>query len=305
MIEFDTVRSGDVGSLHALWEQAFPGSPVIALHGLDADRAARTFVAREAGEVPAVVYWLPRFLRGVAGQVLRVGCVSSVASAPRARGRGLVRRLLGSAVEAMAADGCDCSLLFTETPGVYEGSGWSTFARPHIQGRFASGGRLPDGWTVSAVDLGEWSVLAGLHARHNADSPLTVIRSAHDWTDRVPVWYGPSHRILLVRENGNPVAYAVVDWRAGDVVEIALGEDRAAGPLFEALAAEAGTRAVEWGRFRAPLDPVVRAALPALFASWHDVEDRTGMVRPVLASRDEVDAVTADRRAVYWAADYF
>ncbi|GAB1511304.1 GNAT family N-acetyltransferase [Actinophytocola sp. KF-1] len=295
MIEF---RTGDGGpALHALWRQVFPDAGHVApLYGQDPGRADRTFLAYDGDGPVAVVYWLPRQVRGLGGAVHLVGCVSSVATLPRARGQGLVRRLLAMAVESMTAHGCAWSLLFTGTPGVY--AGWTVFDRVHVRGTFAAGAPERPGWTAGSARLDAWPVLADLHAR--SPRPLTTVRSPEDWVARVPVWYGRGHEILLVREHGTPVAYAVADWRTGDVVEFAARPD-ATRPLFEAVARAAGRRGVAAGRLLAPPE----AALPALFATWSPEVDRTGMVRPLHSGAEEVMAVVTAPAAVHWTADYF
>ncbi|GLX10805.1 GNAT family N-acetyltransferase [Microbispora sp. NBRC 16548] len=305
MTEFRTVRADEAASLYALWERAFGASHVVPLYEQDEGRLDRTFVAVDATGVLAVVYWLPRQVRDARSGVQPVGCLSSVATRPDARGRGLVRRLLATAADAMTAAGCAWSLLFTGTPGVYAGSGWRVFDRPRVDGRFAAGAPADAGWTAEPVGLGDWPVLAALHDRYDDRRPLTTVRSAGDWIGRVPVWYGPPHEILLVHERGTPMAYAVVDWSAGDVVEVALAGDGAAAPLLRAVAAEARARGVRSGRLRAPLDPPVRAALPLLFEEWERRGERTGMARPLLLEEAEVRAVVEHPRAVHWTADYF
>ncbi|WP_182903631.1 GNAT family N-acetyltransferase [Microbispora sp. H10830] len=305
MTEVRTVRADEVASLYKLWARAFTASHIVPLYEQDEGRLGRTFVAADATGLLAVVYWLPREVRDARGGVQRVGCLSSVATRPDARGRGLVRRLLATAADAMTAAGCAWSLLFTGTPGVYAGSGWRVFDRPRVDGRFAAAAPADPGWTVGPAGLGDWPVLAALHDRHDDGRPLTTVRSARDWTGRVPVWYGPPHEILLVREHGTPMAYAVVDWNAGDVVEVALAADRAAAPLLRAVAAEAGARGVRPGRLRAPLDPPVRAALPLLFEEWERRGEQNGMARPLLLEEPEVRAVVEHPRAVHWTADYF
>lgn len=289
MIEFRTARPADGEALHALWRRVFPDAGhVIPLYEQDPGRASRTFLACQGDAPLAVVYWLPRQVRGV-GEVHRVGCVSSVAALPEARGQGLVRRLLAMAVESMTAEDCAWSLLFTGTPEVYRD--WTPFDRVHVRGTFAE----PRPGEATEADLADWPVFAAIHARHNENRPLTTVRSPHDWTERVPLWYGRGHQILTVADR----AYAVVDWRTGDIVEIALADDNAAVPLFQAVAREARKRNVSAGRLLAPPDP----AVDALFGTWSTGHEQTGMARPL--HLDRVRAIVEAPTAVQWTADYF
>lgn len=300
MTEF---RTGDGGpALHALWRTVFPDAAhVVPLYTQDPGRADRTFLAYDGDGPVAVVYWLPRQVRGLDGEAHLVGCVSSVATVPRARGQGLVRQLLAMAVESMTAHECAWSLLFTGTPRVY--SGWTVFDRPYVRGVFADVVPPRPGWSVTSVGVDAWPVLAELHAR--AHRPLSTVRTRADWTARVPVWYGRKHQIVLVREHGTPAAYAVTDWRTGDVVEFAVATAAAARPLFEAVTRSAREREVTAGRLLAPPDPAVTAALPALFTTWSTGVARTGMVRGLHTGFERVMAVVEAPTAVHWTADYF
>ncbi|WP_066939575.1 GNAT family N-acetyltransferase [Microtetraspora fusca] len=305
MTQFRTARAADDDSLYEVWARSFTASHIVPLYEQDPGRRERTYVATDGDGVLAVVYWLPRDIRDASGAVRRVGCVSSVATRPEARGRGLVKRLLALAADAMTADGCAWSLLFTGTPQVYASSGWQVFDRPFVAGPPAAGGLLEDGWAAAPVGLDRWLDLARLHDRYDERRPLTTVRSPRDWTERVPLWYAPPCEILLLRRHDAPMAYAVVDWSEGEVLEVALGAEDAAVPLFHAVAGRARTRGLPSLKLYAPLDPAIRAALPSLFDGWAADGDPTGMARPILADPAEVRTVVEDPRAVAWTADYF
>ena len=291
MTTFRTATAADGPALRALWRTVFPAAAhVIPLYEQDPGRADRTFLACQDDVPVAVVYWVPRPVRGLAGEVHRVGCVSSVATLPMARGQGLVRRLLAMAVESMD---CAWSLLFTGTPGVYPD--WTVFDRVHVRGTFAAPRPARNGWTVTEVGLAEWPLLAGLHTRHNANRPLTTVRTPEDWQARVPVWYG-GHRILLARFHGTPMAYVVLD--GPTVVEFAAVSDDAAEALFEAVARDAAAGNVSSGRLLAPPIP----AVSALFGEWSTGHEQTGMAR---ALRTDPGPIVSAPAAVHWTADYF
>lgn len=299
MTTFRTARPQDGPALRALWQAVFPDAAhVVPLYERDPGRAGRTFLACEDETPVAVVYWLPRPVRGLAGEARRVGCVSSVATLPRARGQGLVRHLLGLAAASMTAAGCAWSLLFTGTPGVYPD--WAVFDRVHVRGTFAAASPPAPGWTVTEVSLAEWPLLADLHTRHDADRPLTTVRAPDDWVARVPVWYG-DQQILLASHRNTPMAYAVLDWRTATVTEFAAPTDDAAVALFAAVARLATQRQVTSGRLLAPPP----ATVGALFGEWATGHERTGMARPLRADPGEVRAIVEAPAAVHWTADYF
>lgn len=296
MTSFRTAGPSDGPALRALWREVFPAAThVVPLYEQDPGRADRTFLACEGDAPVAVVYWLPRPVRGLAGEVHRVGCVSSVATLPRARGQGLVRHLLGLAAASMTEAHCAWSLLFTGTPRVYPD--WTVFDRVHVRGTFAAARPARHDWTITEVDLAEWPLLADLHTRHNANRPLTTVRTPGDWSARVPVWYR-DHQILLARHRDVPMAYAVVDWRTATVTEIAVTSDDAAVALFEAVARHAAERNAVSGRLQAPPIP----AMAALFDEWSTGHEQTGMAR---ALRTDPVRIVAAPEAVHWTADYF
>lgn len=298
MTTFRTARPEDTPALRSLWHTVFPDADhVVPLYEQDRGRAARTFLACD-GETPvAVVYWLPRPIRDLTGAARRVGCVSSVATLPRARGQGLVRHLLTLATTSMTAAGCAWSLLFTATPAVYPN--WTVFDRVTVHGTFARPSPQP-GWTTREASLSEWPVLAGLYTRHNAARPLTTSRTCDDWTTRVPVWYA-EHQILLASHHDTPTAYAIIHWPTATVTEYAAPTDADAAALFTAVARAASDRQVTAGRLLAPPP----STIGELFTTWTTAHDHTGLARPLTAGATEVRSIVEAPTAVHWTADYF
>ncbi|GAA2093574.1 hypothetical protein GCM10009801_60890 [Streptomyces albiaxialis] len=298
-----TAVPGDEPALHALWATCFGPSAahLPALHALDPDRHRRTFVAARPGDgaPEAVVVVVPRLVRDADGAPQRVGGIGSVATLPAARGRGLVRGLLGEAVHAMRAEGFAWSLLFTGTPGVYEGAGWRTFARMYAEGEPT---RRAPSRTGHRVREAAPSELPRLHTAR----PLTAVRTPDDWRVRVPAWYGPG-ALWLVAEHPaarTPVGYAVSHRTGGQALALAEfgslpGAEDCLPDLFAAHAAHACREGVE--RVRVPLTPDARPALPHLVQNptWHT--DRTGMVRDLRSPATAPEA----RGAAYWSGDAF
>lgn len=172
-----TLAPADEAAVHALWAICFDAPYLPALHALDPDRHRRTFVAARGDTVDAVVCYVPRQFRDADGRVERVGGIGNVAARPEARGQGLVRRLLTLAAEAVIAESCAWSLLFTATPGVYERSGWTGFRTSWAEGSLTTAGRF----RVRAATPADARRPAELHAGFNATRPLTAVRTANDW----------------------------------------------------------------------------------------------------------------------------
>jgi len=242
-VELRTATPADVPSLHALWARAFDAPLMVPVFETDDGRLARTVVAVEPGPagdtVLASVYWTPRVVTSADGsRQLRAGCVANVATAPEARGRGLVRRALTVALAQMAADGIDVSLLFTGTPGVYRSSGYETFEVPVLTGhpRPAPAASVPGGphdgplelrtdrlpgssWGAWEPDL-PWEALARLHdaadgAPDGRRRPLATVRTPGHWRRRIPLWYRSCELLTARTPRGDVVGYVVLEPDAG------------------------------------------------------------------------------------------
>ncbi|MBB2914502.1 GNAT superfamily N-acetyltransferase [Streptosporangium becharense] len=300
MIRFRTATPADREALYRTWAECFDAPHVVPLYESDPGRYGRTFVAAGDDGIHAVVYYVPRRIRNASGGTDLVGGVADVATRPDARGRGHVRRLLGMAVDDMAAAGCAWSLLFTGTPGVYAGSGWSVFELTHPAGVLARPGAADPLTRVRPATTAEWPLLAALYERHNANRPLTTVRGPDDWKVRVPVWYGPPVELTVAERGGEAVGYLAARWHPGSVEILETAGEQAA--LFRTVTAEAARRGVTHGSARLPADEPASAALPLLLSRVEQVVDATGMVRPILG---DPAPVVGSPAAVHWPADYF
>lgn len=305
-----TATPADEPALYALWSRCFGDVPHLpALYALDDGRHHRTFVAAgRDGTLDAVVVYVPRTVRDAHGAPHRIGGIGSVATRPEARGRGLVRALLAAAAQTMTREGCGWSLLFTGTPGVYEGSGWRTFARPYAEGPLATAPGVPG--DVREARPGDRAPLARLQAVHNARRPLSSVRSAGDWRVRVPAWYGPG-TLQLVAEDGSGGLRGWLVARIADgvaeVLEAAVADDDGPGTLYEGLAVRARAAGAVRARTRLPASPGAERALPRLLRADAVVRgtDTTGMYRPLLTPARTVERALAAPGAAYWYGDSF
>lgn len=320
-----TATPEDEPALYALWSTCFGPSAahLPALYALDPDRHRRTFIAagagrgagtgREAG-VDAAIVVVPRLVRGADGTPELIGGIGNVATHPSARGQGLVRSLLAEAVSAMESEGFAWSLLFTGMPGVYEGSGWRTFARRHAEGQLAPPDHPAAPTPTPAPRVraaGDGDDLPALHQAAHATRPLTAVRTEADWRVRVPAWYGPHARWLVVDDpaTGAAAGYAVAEHvtptRTLELREYGTvpGADvRCLAALFAAHAALARTAGLTHARV--PLTPEAELALPYLVPRPAHQTDRSGMAHP-LRSPAPPTSLTPSAGATHWYGDSF
>ncbi|MGC0418770.1 GNAT family N-acetyltransferase [Embleya sp. AB8] len=293
----------DDRALPALWAVAFPDAPGLpALWAHDPGRQARTLVAAdEQDTILAVLHWQPRPIRNAAGGVDVVGCVGSVASAPQARGRGLVRRLLGLAIDEMTRYGCAWSLMFSGTPGVYTGSGWAAFPASYLRGvagpEAACGDRR-----VRPARPADLPRMAETHAAWNTNRPLTTVRSAADWADRFPHWYAPPIRVLAT-EDGD---YVVIRPDTAEVLELAHGPGRpyALPTLLRAAVGELGGPGTVI-TLRVPIDAALTRAVGPLLSELSTGHTTFGLARPIQADRATVRTTVTAPGAIHWLGDAF
>ncbi|MFF9076415.1 GNAT family N-acetyltransferase [Streptomyces sp. NPDC014735] len=304
-----TTTPADEPALAALWARCFDAPHLPRLHALDPDRHRHTFVAQNDtdGGIDAVVVYVPRRIRDAHGVPRRVGGIGSVATRPEARGQGLVRRLLVAAERVMTAEGCDWSLLFTGTPGVYRGSGWREFASTYTEGTLAPSPD-PGSFRIRAAAERDAPAVAALHDAYNTTRPLSAVRTPQDWAVRVPAWYGPLEASLVAEDPGSG---EVVGWIVAcpetervDVHEFA-GAPGCLGALLAAVGERGRAAGLDRARVRLPDGPVLRAALPALLADARTVTEHAGMARPLHATEESVRATVTAPGAVHWFGDCF
>lgn len=85
------------------------------------------WVAVENKEIASKLTIIPSDIY-IAGQIMKMGGISGVATWPEKRRSGLVRELLRSALEDIKERGCDVSLLYPFSFSFYRKFGWELFA---------------------------------------------------------------------------------------------------------------------------------------------------------------------------------
>ncbi|MGW1230466.1 GNAT family N-acetyltransferase [Streptomyces sp. NPDC001478] len=304
-----TTTDADDPALAALWRRCFEATHLGDLHALDPDRHRHTFVAESPGGdgLDAVVVYVPRLIRDASGTPRRVGGIGSVATRPEARGQGLVRRLLAAAERTMTAEGCDWSLLFTGTPGVYRGSGWREFTRTYAEGPLAPP-TAPGPLRVREATSEDAVEVTALHHAYNAGRPLSSLREPGDWAVRVAAWYGAAERPLVAVD---PASGALTGWIVAQHTEDRVlvrefaGDGASLAPLLAAVAARGRAAGLTRARADLPDTPETAAALPALLSDARRTSDDTGMARPLRATAASVRATVTAPGAVHWYGDGF
>lgn len=303
-----TLAPADEAAVHALWAICFDAPYLPALHALDPDRHRRTFVAARGDTVDAVVCYVPRQFRDADGRVERVGGIGNVAARPEARGQGLVRRLLTLAAEAVIAESCAWSLLFTATPGSTSARAGPASAPPGLRARSpllaASASVRPPrptpGGRQNCTPDSTPHAHSPRYGRPTTGSP------------RVPAWYGPGAEWLIAEDNRGTAVGDTVTQHIGEAVEVrecavTEGAPAALGELLAAVARRARAAGAAVGRAHLPEDPTVRAALPRLLAQ-DQARERTqtvGMARPLLAPPEAIRATLQATGATHWHGDSF
>lgn len=164
----------------------------------------RTFAAfsPDGTLLSTVGYWL-RHVRDANGTPRRVGCVVSVVTIEAARRRGHARKLMQLALDSMADEGCDWSLLFSSGMGVpfYETLGYCLYPATYYQGTLAVGQQPVDGaagvipHTVHTAHTRGYSIVRSEAPFNIADRNWQAIRGIYSTYNR--------HRSLsLVRDEG-------------------------------------------------------------------------------------------------------
>lgn len=315
------LEPAETGLVIELWAQTLDAPREQIVHDFysDPDHVAHTRVAAAPdGRLLAAVHYCHRRIRDAGGLPQLVGGVVGVASLPEARGQGHARRLMELTVEAMRADGCRWSLLFTDVNGFYERLGWRTYATRYREGRLAPPAPADSRYSVRALAPGELDgALADLEAIYgafNAARPLTTLRDRHYWQQVIgPRLRQPSVQIYTAAPaaDGLPCGYAVVHFHPSSLVVTELGALPGHEPAIPALLAAARVaaraRGVEVGRVYLPHEPPIDAAVAGHFSGVSEGRFQVLMGRPLAAGCDDAEIATifGAPSAIAWPADDF
>ncbi len=154
------------------------------------------------------------------GQLLRVGAIGGVCTAPEFRGRGFARQLLEDCTNYMRDHGFDVSLLFGE-PAIYGKSGWQTLSAFGMSANF----KLAGAGDVAVRDgdpARDAAVLARIHQATSARLNGPFQRTEQYWRTWIArkISRKKLHRLRIVGAGGDaPAGYFVLKG-ASEVCEL-------------------------------------------------------------------------------------
>jgi ribosomal protein S18 acetylase RimI-like enzyme len=334
-VTYRQMRPEDEDAVFALWMATWTDSDEAlerqTLH-TDPDYTSRTYIAvGEDGQVLSTVHYWVREMCGAVGTPRRVGCVSHVSTHHIARRQGHARTLMSMLQDAMAADGCEYTFLFSSEMGVplYEGLGYRTMNSPYRRGLVQRDRPAPRRrYTVTEAREPDWDDAAGIYAAYNAGRPLAFVRDEAYWREYLaPKWRQALNRLdaraLTAREGaeGEPVAYALMYFSTPEVARQYFGLDQvfticelcalpghdAAIPVLVDVVAALTPPGEVGGRVFAPRESAP-SAIEALFgATLHEKDDRLMMVRPLNdgLTYADLEAIFASSASVFWMLDEF
>lgn len=319
-VNYRGLRPDEIEPVIELWAQTLdaPREQIVHDFRSDPEHVAHTRVAAAPdGRLLAAVHYCQRQIRDASGAPRLVGGVANVASLPEVRGQGLARRLMELTIEAMRADGCRWSLLFTDVNGFYERLGWRTYTTRYREGWLAPPAPT-DRYSVRAVAPEEldhlWADLEGIYNEFNAVRPLTTLRDRRYWREVLgPRLRQPSAQIYLAEPaaGGAPCGYIVTHHHPDSLVVSELGalnDHAAAAPaLLAAARAAAHERGAKVGRVYLPHEPLIDTAVAGHFSTMSEGRYEMLMGRPLAADCDdtEIAAIFGAPGAIAWPADDF
>jgi ribosomal protein S18 acetylase RimI-like enzyme len=289
---------------------------------------AHVAVAPDGQLLATVCYWL-RAVRDSAGTAIRIGHLFHVATEPSARGQGHATRLLGDAIDALRAAGCQWATLSARQAAVdlYTRAGWQPAPRIYWRGTCAA-----EGWNEAQRSVVErydprreehgWGHMAAAYARGNAQQAGSLIRTAEYWSGYAAWMFGlylDDYQAVLLTIKADAASaairgYALVNfYDAGFVVsEIVSDPDDAdvLRDLLTAIVAEAKQRGTPLqGQLTIAASSTTHAILRQFFgATLHAVDDTAvhGYLPFMVSSvGDTRESPFAAPGALFWPLDAY
>lgn len=194
------------------------------------------------------------------GRCLSTGAVAWVVTRVASRGSGVARQLMQSALEELRRSGTALSTLYASTAALYRKLGYEwagqavRYALP--LGAIAAGRRDGQVERLSQADAPEVQEVYAACARRDAG---LLARDASFWSDRFDPLPSPALAAYVVRYDGRPEGYVLIDEKPHDrqlMLRDVMFTTRRAGARLLALLADHGSlfdTAVYWS---GPDDPL-------------------------------------------------
>ncbi|OPA73509.1 hypothetical protein BVG16_28170 [Paenibacillus selenitireducens] len=201
-----------------------------------------TWIAAQEQDIASTVQLFP-FIGRLNDAAVKIGGIGSVATVPEYRGQGHCRQILHHITAWMEQQEYDLSLLFAVINPFYEKAGWSIVPETMYELDIASISASSNSeYDILPFDSSYTDVVSSIYEQFNENRTGTVIRPASHWQDRLqwPKWEATT--CLLAMREGVVVAYGHITKPEEDgtvyLDELCYlkGEDRAALPLFHAMA---------------------------------------------------------------------
>jgi predicted N-acetyltransferase YhbS len=205
----------EVLDLLALW---FDGREFFARYNQNDPkfRDELCLVARDAGRIVSTVQIFDRAVT-LAGQRVPMGGIGSVFTHEQYRHKGVASELMRLAVETMAREGFEVSLLFAERLTFYNQFGWREIMRKFTVLTGLETLRAPAGFEIDSFDPArDLAGAAALHRSYSGPIEVTAVRDQDDWRgnliyagnqDQEP-GRGSIEHFVIARERGALRAYA-------------------------------------------------------------------------------------------------
>lgn len=275
-------------------------------------------VVESAGRLVACAQVFRKQIR-LAGSVIPLGGIGSVATHPEYRGRGLARDLLLEREQYLRDEGFPLGLLFTDIPEFYAKLGWVALPLRQFQLQFAS----PDAPVDSAFRIRDFApadldAIRALFEAYASRFEGAIVRDATYWNGQLRYAGNPSEDFRVVETRGQIAAYA----RCAPFGKTKVMMEHAYLPgagvaLSQLIRAQLGGHAA---LLRLPVDAELESALAESTIRFEREDDLSPMWRVIdaqeisrLSGRDDgqssdaalLDDLVVQRGVHYWTSDRY
>lgn len=273
-------------------------------------------VVESAGRLVACTQVFRKQIR-LAGTVIRLGGIGSVATHPEYRGRGLARDLLLEREQYMRDEGFPLGLLFTDIPEFYAKLGWVALPLRQFQLQFADG-PVDSAFRIREFGPEDLDAIRALFEAYASRFEGAIVRNAAYWRGQLRYAGNPSEDFRVVETRGQIAAYA----RCAPFGPTHVLMEHAYLPGAE-LALSQLMRAQLCGHsglLRLPVDAELESALAESTVRFEREDDPSPMWRVIdareisrLSSRDDdrapdtalLDDLIVQRGVHYWTSDRY